>query len=71
MQTFVSYIFVLTLALYKYSIYRGNIYVTLMTYSTFQCNTGVIIGSHVFLISQPQINGRGPVLPLCLPPPLM
>lgn len=35
--------------------------------STSWDNSGVIIGSHVFLITEAQIRGRGAVLAVCLP----
>lgn len=45
-----------------------TIYVTLTTNSTSRYNTRVIIGSHVFLISQTQITGCGAQLAVCLAP---
>lgn len=45
-----------------------TMYVTLRADSASQYNSGVILGSHVFLISQKTIIGWGAVLAVCLPP---
>lgn len=56
---------ILTLCL---CVYIGDTHMwPLQPSSTSWDNSGVIIGSHVFLITEAQIRGRGAVLAVCLP----